>query len=355
MIITDATHLPRLMGCGGSRLLDPPKLPDTSDTTIRDEGNAFHWLAQQAYEGRSVSIGQQAYNGVFITAAMIDHAREYIAGLLPGEMESTTSWGSEHYQINGRADQIGTHGDILEVVDAKYGYGIVEPDNNWTLISHAIGYVRATGFVPNTIRFTIFQPRSYHPLGSRRSWAINYEQLCGFVAQIDSALTYPSDTLHTGNHCYKCPNMTVCPAYRMASMNAIDATSHAFNDDLTPEQMVAELDLLEQAFNIISNRKKAIDELALFKVTNGSILPGRMIDKPKGQTRFRKGITPDALVVMIGRDLSERKMPTVTALKNSGVAQTVIDAITERPEGSARLVKVDINKLAEMKLNVGAK
>lgn len=333
--------------------MQPPKLPDNSDDTIRNEGNAFHWLAQQMFEGKSVQVGQQAYNGVFITSAMIEHAQDYISNLLPGDMETVTSWGCEHYQINGRADHIGSNGANLEVVDAKYGYGIVEPDNNWTLISHAIGYVKLTGYVPDSITFTIYQPRAYHPLGSRRSWTISYDQLCGFMAQIDHGLTNPSDLLNTSKHCYKCSAMTVCPAYRGASMNAIDATSHAFNDDLTPEELVGELDLLDYAFNVISNRKKAIEELALFKVTGGTILPGRMIDRPKGQTRYRKGITPDALVAMIGRDLAERKLPSISKLKDCGIAQTVIEAITERPEGSPRLVKVDVNKLALKKLNVG--
>lgn len=353
MIVTDATHLPRLMGCIGSRLLEAPKLPDNSDDTIRNEGNAFHWLAQQQYENKTVEIGQQANNGVFITAAMMDHSREYLSKLLPGGMEVTTSWESPHYIINARADHIGTKGGVLEITDGKYGYGLVEPDNNWTLIAHAIGYIKDTGFIPEIINFNIFQPRAYHPLGSWRTWSVHYEQLCGFTAQIDYKLTNPDNTLHTGTHCYKCPAMSVCPAYRMASMNAIDATSPAFTDALNVDQLSAELDLLEQAFNVISNRKKAVEELALFRVTSGEILPGRIIDRPKGQTRYRKNMTPEMAMAITGRDLAERKMPTVSKLRDSGVAQIVIDAITERPEGSARLVKVDINKLAQKKLNTG--
>jgi hypothetical protein len=355
MIVTDATHLPRLMNCNGSRLLDIPQFPDNGDDTIRNEGNAFHWLAQQMYDGKTAQIGQQAYNGVFITAAMLDHAEQYISNLLPGEMEMVTSWESEYYIINARADHIGTSDGILEVTDAKYGYGIVEPEDNWTLIAHAIGYVKNTGFIPSEVRFTIYQPRAYHPLGSRRTWTINYEQLCGFTAMIDNTLTNPSDMLRTGWHCYRCPSMSICPSYREANMNAIDATSHAFNDSLSADELSNELDLIEYAFNIISNRKKAIEELALFRVTKGEVLRDRMIDRPKGQTRYKKNINVDMLLALTGRDLAEHKLPAVSKLRDAGIAQTVIDAITERPEGSARLVKVDIGKLAQKKLNVGVK
>jgi len=354
MIITDATHLPRLMNCNGSRLLDAPRLLIGGDDTIRDEGNAFHWLAQQIYGGADINVGRQAYNGVFITADMIEHAKNYISTLLPGEMEIITSFGDdENFQINSRADHIGYMNSVLEVTDAKYGYGVVEPDQNWTLIAHAVGWCVNSNTVPDTVMFTIYQPRAYHPLGSRRSWKISYIQLRELYEQIRTTLSNPSDTLQSGLHCYKCPLMSVCPAYRMASMNAIDATSEAFSDRLTPDELSAELDLIERAFNVISNRKKAIEELALYRVTNGEILQNRMIDRPKGQTRYRKGISAETLQAIIGKDISERKLPSIGKLRDSGIAQTVIDAITERPDGSARLVKVDVNKLAQKKLNVG--
>lgn len=360
MFHIDATHLGRAINCNGSRFLDRPQLPDNTDTLIRDEGNAFHWLAQEMFEGRlssANSVGLQAYNGVFITAAMVKHAEEYINALWAGQMEVTTTWGSTAYQINGRADHIGWNNNTgeLTIDDAKYGYRIVEPENNWTLISHAIGFLRNNGITPNKITLTIHQPRAYHPLGTVRSWSFDYDQLHAFWVEIDHALTNPTDQLHTGNHCHKCPSMSICPAYRMASMNAIDATSHAFNDTLSASELATELELLELAHNIITNRKKAIDELALFRVTNGEIIPGRIIDRPKGQTRYRKGVTPEALYALIGRDLSERKLPKVSALRDNGVAEMVIDAITERPEGSARLVKVDVNKIAQKKLKTGVK
>jgi hypothetical protein len=360
MFRIDATYLGRAMNCNGSRLLDRPQLSDDTDTLVRDEGNAFHWLSQEIFEGRlqvDNAVGLQAYNGVFITAAMVKHAQEYINALWAGEMEVTTSWGGIYFQIDGRADHIGYNPDTAELFidDAKYGYSLVEPEHNWTLISHAIGYTKAKNIQPSKITLTIHQPRSYHPLGTTRLWSFGYYELCRFAEQIDHTLSNPTDQLCTGSHCYKCPSMTVCPAYRMASMNAIDATSHAFNDNLSAEELVEELELLEYASNVIISRKKAIDELALFRAANGEILPGRMIDRPKGQTRYKKNITPDMLSALIGRDLSEKKLPKVSALRDNGVAEMIIDAITERPEGSARLIKVDINKLAAKKLNLGAK
>lgn len=342
MLITDATRLHRLMNCNGSRLLD--RVPDDADTdqTIRDEGNAFHWLAQNPDAG----IGSVAYNGVFITAAMVDHVREYLAGLLPGELEIVTSHGNEAYQVNGRADHVGYDGSVLEVTDAKYGYRIIEPNDNWTLISHAVGFCMERQITPQTIQLTIYQPRAYHPLGSRRSWSFDYATLCGLAQRIADTLSNPSDTLETGEHCHKCPSMAYCPAYRAASMNAIDATAHAFNDTLAPDALAQELELLERAESVIVARRKAVEELTLHKVKGGEIVPGRMIDRPLGQTRYRKNATPDMLAALVGRDLAERKLPAISKLRDAGVAQIVIDALTERAEGSPRLVKVNVDALA---------
>ena len=343
MIVTDATRLHRLMNCNGSRLLTPPDLPDNQDETIRDEGNAFHWLAQNP----SATVGTAAYNGVFVTAAMMDHVEQYRAGLLPGDMEIDTSHGGEAYQVNGRADHVGYDPDsaTLEITDAKYGYRIVEPQDNWTLVSHAVGHCIQTGLAPRQVKLTIFQPRAYHPLGSLRTWSFGYDSLLGFHAMIRDTLTNPSDLLETGEHCHKCPAMSVCPAYRAASMNAIDATAHAFNDTLSAAQLADELNLLELAESTIVARRKAVEELTLHKVKGGEIVPGRMIDRPLGQTRYRKNATPDMLVALVGRDLAERKLPAVSKLRDAGVAQIIIEAMTERAEGAPRLVKVDTDAL----------
>jgi len=352
MFITDATHLPRLMKCPGSRLMY--QLPDDTenkDDTIRNEGNAFHWLAQNPEAG----IGAVAYNGVFITAAMVDHANEYRASLLPGEMECMTSHGDENYQVNGRADHIGWDAATatLEVTDAKYGYRTVEPEDNWTLISHAVGYCIVNGLVPQIVKLTIYQPRAYHPLGSRRSWSFGYDRLRHFYEQIVARLSNPSDVIATGQHCHKCPSMGVCPAYRETSMNAIEAACMAFNDEMQPEELASELDLLEHAESVIIARRKAVEDLVLHTVKNGTVVPGRIIDRPLGQTRYKKNATADMLTALVGRDLSERKLPAVSKLRDAGVSQMIIDTMTERAEGAPRLVKVNVDAMARKYLNKG--
>lgn len=349
------------MGCNPSIDMPASPAPVEQDDTVRNEGNAAHWLAQEIFEGRLTAdkaLGVPAFNGIFITASMIDHVSNYLNALYCGEMEVITSFGVDGvYQVNSRADHIGydANSQTLSVDDLKYGYTPVEVEENWTLIGHAIGWCTARSFSPQYIKFTIHQPRSYHPLGSVRSWTVTWTELMELYQRLDRTMRDPSQELRTGSHCYRCPSMGVCPAYRAASMNAIDATSHTFTDNLSDDALAREIDLLSVAFNVIKQRKQAMDELALHRAKLGAVIEGYVLDRPKGNTRFRDGVTVDMIHALTGKDVAERKLPSVGALKNLGIAQTIIDAITDRPEGAARLVKADADALARKKLKQGAK
>lgn len=359
MIVTDATTLPRLMQCIGSRLVErAPTLPDT-DTTLRDEGNAAHWLAQEIAEGRldrSNCVGVTAYNGVFIGVDMVNHVCAYLDGLLPGEFETVTTWGTDAFQINGRADHIGSDTQLLEVTDFKYGYRPIEPRDNWTLISHAIGHVLLTGLVPERVKLTIVQPRAHHPLGTTRSVVFDYADLLQYHARITAHLSTPLDRLMTGPNCRKCPALAYCPANASASYNAVDVVlDSVFSDVLDDEALSQQYTTMVHAADVIEQRVKALKELMQHRIETGRVMPGYTLDRQKGQTRIKKGITLDHINALTGRDMTKRAMPSITELKNAGVAQLVIDAITERPDTAPRLVRIDPDAAARKLLNSGVK
>lgn len=347
-----ATDLARLMQCEGSHLVERLPIVSEMDQTVRDEGNAWHWLAQQLFNGalsRDNAVGQQAYNGVFITSSMLAHAVDYIDALTIGEMEQQTTFGDgQTWQVDGRADHISydTRSGLLHVDDGKYGYGLVEPEWNWTLIAHAVGWTIRNQVRPVKVCLSIYQPRAYHPLGVHRTWTFDGAMLTEMFQRIERVMVSPEQTLRTGSLCRKCPGRFVCPAWREASMNAIEATSHAYSDSLEPDDLAREMDLLDHAAKVIVDRKKAIDELALYKVSSGVVIPGRALDRPKGNRRYRKNVTPDMLLALTGRDVAERKLPTPSKLEDLGIGKMVIDAITERPDGAPRLVRVDADALA---------
>lgn len=349
MFITDATHLYQIMNCNGSRLLPNYERPAEDDTTLREEGNAAHWLAQEAFEGRvdinSIRDDLRAKNGVMVTVFMFEHVREYLLNLYPGEMETVTTWGLEGFQINGRADHIGynRNDDILDIDDFKYGYSIVEPEMNWTLVSHAIGWAIKWNHWPTWTRIRIHQPRPYHPNGHTREWVISRDQLHALYQQIVATMSNPDDVLRTGTHCYKCSKLGNCPAARQANMNAVDVQMHAFTDQLDNAALADELSLVEHGFKMLEKRRDALKDMARHRREHGEIIPGYELERTYSNRSWHKWLTPEMAAVLLGRDMSVAKLPTPSEAKARGVPELMINALTTRFESGVKLVAVDVD------------
>lgn len=357
MFITDATHLPRLMQCFGSSQMPTAPKDSDADTTARDEGNAAHYMAEMVFTGRATLeslSGQKAYNGVLMDADMTRHVGEYLAALDCGEIEVVTSFGDgANWQVNARADHISWRVETLTLTvdDFKYGHRLVEPENNWTLIAHAIGYCIMHQIAPERIVLRIHQPRRYHPDGPVREWVITYAELIDLRDMIARRLSEGDTTLFTGPECAKCPAAATCPAYRESSMNAIDAASAMFTDDMDAEALSRELVLLEQAESVITERLKALKEFALHRCKNGEVIPMYAAETTMANRRFK--FDAATLKMITGVDATEPKLITPAEYVRRGVSEDVLKNLTERPITGVKLVRSDSNKRAERLLKKG--
>lgn len=347
MFVTDATHLPRLMQCFESHNM-PKTVTVESEQTTRDEGNAAHWLAQRVFNGTPMAElhGTRAYNGVIIDNDMVRHVSDYLAALDCGELECVTTFGNERWTVNARADHVGLRNNVLTVDDFKYGHRLVSPEWNWTLIAHAIGYCLSRGVTPDTVVLRIHQPRRYHPEGHLREWRMTYRDLTMMYQRIDEKLSGGDNMLRTGDACFNCHAMHTCPAYRESSMNAIDVASVSFNDDLPPEVLSAELDMLSQASDVIEARLKALKELAVHHIDGGLVIPLYTTDQPLGQRRFKKTFDGKAIRALTGVSCTEEKLVTPAELERRGVSPELIAMITERPTTGKKLVRVSADARA---------
>ena len=347
MLTTTATELSRLMLCVGSRLL-PAALPETSDQDARDEGNAAHWCAQEIFEGREVTAGQQAPNGFIVTDDMLDHVHSYIDVIdQGGEMEINTSWSGDGFEVRGRADHVASLGSALVITDFKYGWRIVEPKENYTLLSHAIGHVIKTGDVPDVIIFSIVQPRPLHPDGPVREWLCSYDQLLEYHARIVAKLSAPADELVTGREqCAKCHALPTCPAARAASMNAVDASTNVFNDDLTDDILAHEYETLDRAVSAIKDRYDALSELMTHRIKTGRVIEGYGLETRLGQRRWIKGMSGAALSAVTGKNLVKDDIVTPAEAERRGLSSDLIAALTERPNIGAKLKRIDADAKA---------
>lgn len=355
MITVTATDLPRVMHCFGS-LQMPQSVPGGGDPTAREEGNAAHWLAEQMFNGSPAHAGLTAPNGYVITDDMVEHVNQYVSALDAGEMECDTSYAGAGWEVRGRADHLvwrsySRHVDIttsvLTIDDFKYGWRIVSPVRNWTLMSHAIGWIIRTQQRPDRIVLRIHQPRPYHADGPLREWSCSFEELMGFYSQIEQRLSNPTDELVTSlEHCAKCHALATCPAARSASMNALDVVDRVFTEDLPKPVLLREMELMRQAVGLIEARKDAIEELVTHRIKQGEVFDGYALERRYGQRRWKPGLTGAALSLAAGVDLSKDGIVTPAEAERRGVSKEAVAALTDRPLLDAKLKQIDVDARA---------
>lgn len=351
MLYVTATDLPRIMNCEGSVYMKPSRSND--DPTARDEGNAAHFAALKIFEGVAPDalINTAAYNGHVISADMVRYVSEYVSALDCGQMEFDTPWSGEGFQIAGRCDHLmySAVRNDLTIDDLKYGFRLVEPDMNWTLISHAVAWCLANNHWPHMVHLRIHQPRPHHHDGKLRTWSITGVDLYRLYERILRTLAAPSQTLTTGvSWCAKCTALPTCPAARAAAMNAIDATSERFDDTVDNDALAQELLNLETASETIKARHKALQELATSRIRLGQVVGDYGFDTQYAHRRWRNAMKASTIRAITGIDVSEPSDDPCTPAEaeRRGMSSDVVATLTERPVIGTKLTRMDANKRA---------
>lgn len=354
MLSVIATDLPRLIACNGSRLMGASVPPVDATDATKDEGNAVHWLAAQWHSDDNLLlkdiVGQQSPEGVFITREMVEYLEEYFTAIAEAQVEVETSHAGNGWTVRGRADAIkyDPAGGHLTICELKYGWRIVEPEMNWTLISHVAGFIANNPDKPvHTIDMTIFQPRPHHPAGSVRSWRIGVGDFVELYNKMAATLQSPDDMLHTGEiQCHYCPALATCPAARKAEFNAIDTSNKAFTDEIDNKTLSFRLDQIKRASAILKDQEKAYGELALYRVKQGGIVPNYGIESELTNRNWKENLTPEFVEALTGKELSKKQLITPAQAEKAGVSKEVVAALTERRNKGVKLVRMDADAKA---------
>lgn len=357
MISLTATELPRVIACNGSRLLG--KLPEFEpDDTARKEGNTVHWLIEQVFSGQFTSselIDRKSPDGVYITPEMVERIKTYLSEI-KGFIEYDTSFEGFGYIIKGRADNISFQDGILTVSDFKYGWRLVEVEENWTLIAHAIGfllpYVQSEEInVLNDIKridFKIYQPRPYHPNGEVRIWSINAQQLLDYHNKLNAIMSNLTDVCSTGDHCKGCGSFAICPSAVKASMNSIDVSEKVFDFEIADEKLPPLLDDLHKAKKMIETSIKAYEDVACHRIKSGRVIEGYALEQGMSNRQWNEGITPEIIEIITGRnDLVEKKLVSPAQAEKKGLDEELVKSLTDRKKTSLKLCKINPTKKVE--------
>lgn len=364
MLKITATELPRFMACNGVRLMGKFAEPENLDKTVSEEGNAAHWLVEQVHSKQFIVeelVDRKAPNGIYIEHEMVEYLEDYLKDVQTVDqgtlIEHDTSYGvegSNSWLVSGRGDFLNywpqeTH---LLVADLKYGWSIVEP-NNWTLISHAVGWIYKNPDKPvSHVTLRIYQPRPHHHQGRIRSVTFTYAEIMQKGQEIAEAMANPDNRLNTSEHCKNCRARFCCPAMLKAGYNAIEASTEAFVDNPSNEDLSFRLDQLERAQKVLEQLHKAYQDEGLARIKKGQVIDNYGVVKDYGTLAWEKGTDPEMIKAMTGRDdVVKEKLITPTQAKKAGVPEDFVHAFASRPLKGIKLVKQDVNKKAQETFN----
>lgn len=211
------------MNCPGSNvLLNQLQLPATDEEEYQINGSAAHEAAAECVMEKKDAwevVGQKFYKETEITPDMADAIQVYLDYV----RDKRDQWycefaisGDLHPLFYGTVDYANIKDGLLEIVDFKFGQGIVvEPYRNTQLMYYAYGLLNYQPAV-RRVKCTIVQPRAYHEEGPVRSWEIpgGAEELAewGEKVLIPAMLNAEMDeTLEAGPWCRFCPAKLACP------------------------------------------------------------------------------------------------------------------------------------------------
>lgn len=371
--IINATDLPRFMQCKGSIRYPVHEREEQSESAR--EGDAAHLLAAMLLRGEisdsTDMVDRSLSNGVFVTEEMASHVADYVEVLTgrgiksdSGRIEVLSDLRMDDHgsNIRCRPDYIVYDYKIetLYVDDFKYGWRIVEPENNWVLIAYALAYIEndPARKMPANIVFTIHQPRPYHQDGPVREWEITTDELNTYHERIVNAFSHVTlpgiSELYTGENCHYCPALAICPAARDASMNAMEAAGHFVIDDMENDVIGFHYGQLSRAETIIKDRKDAIEELMKHRLKHGAAIDGYSLTLSVGNLKWNKDVDAATLEALTGKDLTTAKLVTPSQAKKLGVVEEIINTFASRQQTGVKLIQEDVNKRAQ-RLLTGAK
>lgn len=351
----------RWMNCPGSVTLSKGK-PNTSSDAAK-EGTAAHAVAEEclvkSLDPKSF-VGKEV-EGWIITQAMVPHISEYV-DMVNGESAFASHVGIEErftileeYGIFGTADACLIQGDLLHVIDLKFGIGL-----SVDAYKNKQGMLYAWGAYDNlkasdkkkikTVRITISQPRK----NNHSSWELPIADLELFMHEVREAAAKASSgsmECNIGDWCRWCKGKIHCPA-QLEEVN--EMAQKTFDPvKVTDEDLV-------RVFMIKDAVKKYIDDVDSHlyqKATSGSKFEGlKLIMGRRGNQAWEdKEGSAAFLESMVGEEVfKERELKTPTQIKKlSPELEKEIEALTFRPDAKMKLVS-QADKGKEITVDAGS-
>ncbi|RRG07470.1 MAG: DUF2800 domain-containing protein [Lactobacillus sp.] len=361
-----ASSAHRWLACPKSAALNA-KLPDES-SPYAAEGTDCHELCAYEVEkalGRDVKDPTEDlsyYNTEMQNSA--DSYRDYVLEQLDEAKKlcrDPTVYVEQHVDFSrwvpngfGTADCIIAADDLLQIIDMKYGLGVMVTADDETyggnpqLMCYALGVLEMLDGIYDieNVRLTIFQPRreniSTYDISKKDllDWADN-------VLKPGAALAYNDEgDFHAGAHCQFCKVKATCR--KRAEYNLEMAKyDFAMPDTLSDEEIAAILPDIEHLISWANDVK----DYALEKAESGTHIDGYKLVEGRSIRKYTDETVVAEVVEKAGFDPFDKKLKGITAMTNLLGKKKFNDLLGDyiiKPPGKPTLVP-ESDKRPEMK------
>lgn len=350
MSVLRPSSAPMWSVCPGYVRMQRPDFDDVGDTTVREEGTACHFAAQQLAEGKPIPA--VAPNGVEIDDDMRDAAQEYVQRIAGLDVEQHLQCHGVHPRCEGTADAVGLRGGELWLVDLKYGFRPVETASP-QFTCYVDGAARKYG-AAEWVNIAVFQPRAYHPDGSWRVRRVPGPQMLQEIAELSAkahATDAPDAPCVVNSACGDCSGRFDCEALRNAALHAVERVGRSVPTNMPLAAREAELRYVEHAAKLldayVSGQRMVVEhELrAGARGTHYQIAAG----KP-GNLKWNEGAQEQVqrYAALAGWDVMQPpKLRTPTQLKKL-LGDAVIETHASRSPGAVKLQPIDLNRYSKL-------
>ncbi len=247
----------------------------------------------------------------------------------------------------GTCDCIMIYGDEMQVIDLKYGKGVVvSPEENPQLMLYGLGALGAYEMLYGieTVRLVIVQPR----LDSVEEWTISAEDLKAWGESIKETAQEAyegSEILASGEHCRFCKAKARCPERGREFFSAVEEIAAAIKKKEVPWLSNADLAKYLTRAKGILDWVKDLEEEALRAVLAGETIPGYKVVEGRSNRAFKS--TDRALEILKGAGyeeamLYERKPLSLSKLEGLVGKARFKDLLGDevvKPQGKPTLVE----------------
>jgi hypothetical protein len=298
------------------------------DTEFTREGTLAHEVAEWIASGRSKNENLAKGQDDGITAEMIDCARgyaDYIQEQIRGDQKlilleqkvDFSEWVPDGF---GTADCIIIQGEVMDVIDYKYGKGVaVSAEDNPQMKLYGLGALYDYGFLADVqkVRLHIFQPR----INNVSVYELSTDDLLKWgdevVKPVAAVAAKGEGDYKAGNHCKFCPHAGRCRELTKLCTETVKMHDFTAKVPVLAPFEVAEILELEPIINLWLKR---VRDQALSSMLAGESVPGYKVVAGRGSRAWACDIDVAKILEDKGysrEDFTETKLLSVAQMEKA--------------------------------------